>query len=205
MITIFHGDNPTASRIKYLDFIDQSRNYELLHIDSKSVDLDKLNNFINGGSLLPGKKILAIDNFFSIPKTNLDKMLKFLKNTVIDIVIWQDKLLNVSQLKFFPKSNVYHYNSDKIIQKCLISIKPHNLTNFNTLYNQLIKQDLFDLFLWYLKNHFRKQLLTNAIFSQKILKKIYLQIIELEFQYKSGQLPLSKEVALMRVIIPLIR
>lgn len=205
MITIFHGDNPSESRTKYLEFIDQFPNAEILRLDPKSIDLNQINNFVNGGSLLPGEKVLAIDNFFSIPKTNLDKLIKIIKISSINIAIWQDKALNSSQLKAFNKPQIYLFSADKIIQHCLNAIKPHNLPTFDKLYDQIVVQNLFDLFLWYLKTNFRHQLQGNSKFNQNILKTFYLQLIELEFQYKSGQLSLPKEIALKRVLIPLIK
>jgi hypothetical protein len=42
-------------------------------------------------------------------------------------------------------------------------------------------------------------------FSSESLKKVYLQIIELDFQNKTGQLSIKKELALERILLNLIK
>jgi len=205
MISIFHGDNQVESRQAYLDLIADLSKGDLLHLDSKNVNLDAINNYLNGPSIFGNHKALAIDNFFSIPKANLDKLTKMLGQTDINIYLWQDKLLSATQCKIFPKAKLVLSKSENLMYSCLNSLKPGNLSNFLKIYNQIIDNDQFDLLLWYLKGNYRRQLQTYSKFDLSILKKTYLQIIELEFQYKSGQLSLPKDIALKRVIANLIK
>ncbi len=205
MITIFHGDNQTNSRNEYLNQINQLLDSEILHTDPKNYDFNQINNFVNGGSLLQGEKIIAFDNFFSLPKPIQTKLINIFIPAQIKIYLWQNKALNNSQLKIFSKAKIFAFFADKIILKCLNSIKPHNLPTFIKYYREIIDQNMYDLFLWYLKNNFRKQLSSNSKFNQNIIRVIYLQLIELEYQSKSGQLSLPKETALQRVLIPLLK
>lgn len=205
MITIFHGDNPTKSRAAFFKFLETFKDYEILKLDSKNINPDQINNFINGGSLFTGKKLLTINNFFSIPKANLDKIIKLFSTCNNGIVLWQDKTLTAVQLKLISHPNIFHYKADNQIFNALNALKPKNLKNFVPLYDQIIKKDLFDLFLYFLKGSFRRQLQTYSKYDKSIVIKTYLQLIELEYQYKSGQLSLSKELALKRVLIPLLR
>jgi hypothetical protein len=205
MVTIFHGDNPSQSRQAFSEFISQFVSYDQLHLDSKTIDLNQINNFLHGGSLLPGHKLIIFDNFFSISKPNLDKILKYTSNSDAEIAIWQDKTLNATQLKMLPGAKVTCFRTDNRLYACLNAIKPHHLSAFNNLYDIVVNQDLFDLFLYLLKANLRRQLQDNVRSNLDIIKRIYLQIVELEFQYKSGQLVLPKEIALKRVLIPLLK
>lgn len=205
MITIFHGDNPTDSRQAFYGFINQFPGSDLLHLDSKTIDLNQINSFLNGGSLFPGTKILAVDNFFSISKPILDKIIKLINPKSAEIILWQDKTLSVTQTKLFPQAKVFVFKADNRLFACLNAIKPHNLNTFNLLYDLIISNELFDLFLYLLKSQFRRQLQSYSKYSSETLQKTYLQTIELEFQYKTGQLSLPKEIALKRVLLPLLR
>ena len=205
MITIFHGDNLAVSRTAFSQHLDQLKNYEILKLDSKTINPDQINNFLHGGSLFVGQKALAISNFFSIPKANLDKLIKLIISSDIDIVLWQDKPHNATQLKTFPKPDIHQYKADNQLYSCLNALKPKNLKLFIPLYEQVIKQDLFDLFLYLLKGSLRRQLQTYSKFNQTVLLKTYLQLIELEYQYKTGQLSLPKELALKRVLVAILK
>lgn len=205
MVTIFHGNNPVQSRQAFFEFINQSAGVATLHLDSKSIDLNQINNFLHGGSLFPEKNILAIDNFFSISKSTLDKLVKILNSSSNQIVLWQDKPLTTTQTKIFPQAKIFTFKSDNQIFACLNAIKPRNLPTFNRLYDQIVSQDLFDLFLYLLKANFRRQLQSYSRYNQTLIKTVYLQTIELEYQSKTGQLSLAKEIALKRVLLPLLK
>lgn len=206
MIYIFHGDNQKDSREFLNSSLDKFKDSNVLRLDNKESEPDLVNNFINGTSLFAAKKILVISNFFSIPKTNLDKIIKSIKsNEEIDIFIWQDKTLTATQLKTFPKANVKLFRLDNKLFACLNSIRPHNIKNFVPLFEDVIKLNLYDLFLYLLKNNLRKQLTTYSRFDTELLKKSYLQMIELDYQNKTGELRIAKELALQRIIINLIK
>ena len=206
MVYIFHGDNQLTSRTNLNSFLDQKKDYDILRIDAKSIDLDHINGFLNSPSLFISNKIIVFLNFFSIPKANLDKILKMLKNNnTIDIVIWQDKKLTATQLKNFPQAKTQLFNLDKKMFTCLNSIYPHNLTKFLPLYHQVLKQEPFELFLFWVKLTLRKQLTGFSKFPPQPIKNAYLQTIELDYQSKTGQLSIPKEMALERIFINLLK
>ena len=206
MIHIFHGDNQFTSRTEFNSFLDQNSDLDILKIDNKEINLDNINNFINGRSLFNTKKIIAITNFFSISKPILDKLIKIIQsNSEFDVAIWQDKTLTITQLKTFPKSNIQSFPLDKIMFSCINSIRPKNITKFISVLHQVFEKEPFELFLFWLKFNLRKQLTSYSRFESNLLKKTYLQIIELDFQNKTGQLSISKEIALERILINLMR
>jgi hypothetical protein len=190
MIHIFHGDNVVDSRTAFTDLLAQNQKTDILRLDTKVIDLDQINNFLNGPTLFSNKKTLAITNLFSITSDS-------------DVAIWQDKVLTAIQLKVFPKAEVKIFRLPNQLFTCLNSVKPHNLKTVILLYHQVLKLGLFDLFLYLLKNSLRKQLTSFSPYSKDILKSTYLQLVELDYQNKSGKLPLSKEIALERILMNL--
>lgn len=207
MIFIFHGDDQNKSRQSYNNQLNSKPSSDILKLDNKSIDLDQINNFLNGASLFAIEKTLAISNFFSISKPILDKLIKIINNSdpINNIVLWQDKGLNATQLKTFPKAKTENFRLNNKLFACLNSIKPKNINNFVSLFHETIKEGLYDLFLYMFKNQLRKQLNTFSNFDKNLLKKTYVQLIELDYQNKTGQLSIPKELALERTIINLIK
>ncbi|OGL53694.1 hypothetical protein A3K55_01490 [Candidatus Shapirobacteria bacterium RBG_13_44_7] len=202
MIFIFHGNNQKAS-LEALN-LQIGQDQESLRLDSKSIDLNQINNFLHGPSLFPNQKTLRFDNFFSIPKATQNKLIPLLLDSQINIYLWQDKALTPAQTKTFPQAQVQSFRLDNQIFKCLYSIKPKNLKYFLTLYHQIIDAEYYDLFLYLLKGHLRKLLLTSSALNLQLLRQSYLRLVELDFQNKNGRLTLPREVALEQILITLI-
>lgn len=206
MIYIFHGDDQLKSRSAVNSFLDQKKDYDIFRTDPKDIDLDKINGFINSQSLFSAKKIIIFSNLFSVPKANLDKIVKIIKsNDSFETIIWQDKTLTATQLKTFPQNRTENFPLDKKLFKCLNNLTPNNLARFLPLYHQVLQQEPFELFLFWTKLNFRKQLTGFSRFPQEKLKTAYLQTIELDYQSKTGQLSIPKELALERIFINLLR
>jgi hypothetical protein len=206
MIHFFHGDDQFASRTALNALLDQKKDFDILRIDPKEINLDKINGFINSQSLFSSQKIIVFLNFFSIPKSTLDKIIKIIKsNDSFDIVIWQDKKLIPTQLKNFPNAKTELFPLDKKIFACLNNLSPNNLSKFLTLYRQVIDQEPFELFMFWVKFNLHKQLTGYSKFSTEKLKNAYLQTIELDFQSKNGQLNIPQKIALERIFINLLK
>lgn len=204
MIYIFHGDDQNQSRLALNQFLDTKKELDILRVDNKEINLDDINGFINSQSLFNNPKIIVISNLFSIPKTIFDKLVKILKsNPNFDIIIWQEKTLTITQLKIFPKAIVKLFPLDKIIFSCINNLRPKNSSKFIPLLHQTLAKEPFELFLFWIKFNLRKQLIGYSKFNPKSLKKTYLQIIELDFQNKTGQLAISKDLALERILFNL--
>lgn len=204
MIYIFHGDDQNKSRQAFNLALDQKKDCDILRLDYKEINPDIINGFINSQSLFSTPRVVAISNFFSVTKPILDKLIKIIKsNPNFDVFIWQDKALNITQTKTFPQSINKLFPLDKKIYLCLNNLQPNNLTRFIPLYNQVIQKEPFELFLFFVKLNLRKQLTTYSKFNQEALKNAYIQTIELDYQSKSGQLTIPKEIALERILINL--
>lgn len=206
MIYIFHGDNQFDSRQALNKLLEQYTQYDQLKTDSKNIDIDRINLFLQSSSLFAEKKVLIIENFFSTNKSILDKLIKVVKNSNdIDLIIWQDKALNATQLKTFPQSKVQLFALSNKLFGCLNAVRPKNLNGFILLYKEVLKMGLYDLFLYLIKGNLRRQLTTYSKFDQTKVKNSYLQLIELDYQNKSGQLSIPKEIALERIVMNLIK
>lgn len=206
MIYIFHGDDQNKSRNAFNVILDQKKDCDILRLDPKEANPDTINNFINSQSLFSTPRIIAISNFFSISKPILDKIIKSIKsNSNFDVYVWQDKTLTATQLKTFSQTKIETFPLDKVIFKCLNNLLPKNYNRFITLYHQVLEKEPFELFLFWVKFNIRKQLTSYSKFNQDKLKNAYLQIIELDYQTKSGQLAIPKEIALERIFISLMK
>jgi hypothetical protein len=201
MIYIFHGDNLIESRRSFGEFLDQIKDADIFRLDSKNIDIDKVNLFLQESSLFNTKKVLSISNLFSTNKSILDQINKLINQVkIVDVVIWQDKTLTPTQLKIFKTAQIKNFPLDNKLFTCLNSIKPKNLTKIIPLYHQVLDLGLYDLFLYFLKNNFRKQLTSYPKFDPATIKRIYLQLIELDFKNKTGELSIPKELALERIL-----
>ncbi len=193
MIRIFHGDDLTKSRDAFNLSLGLLKG-DILRLEGKTVDINKVNNFLEGASLFAQDKYLAISNFFSIPKPNKDKLQKIFIKTNTDIYIWQDKKISATDLKSFPKAKINYFPLPSTLFFCLNQIRPHNIKNFAKAYETALETVPFDLLFFMIKKKLR----------QEIYKKAYLQLIELDYQNKTGTLTISKEIALLRIMMNLL-
>lgn len=206
MIHIIHGDDLFKSRQALNQLLDQNPLSNLLRLDSKSANLEKINQFLNSTTLLSGSKILIVENFFSLTKSLLDQTVDLLIHTTdTDIILWQDKKLTLTQLKLFPQAQVQQFLASRHLFFCLNAITPNNLPKFVPLYQKTISTEPFELFLYLVKNKIRQSLTGYSKFPQPKLIKTYLNLIDLEYQSKTGQLATPKDLALLRILTQLIQ
>ncbi len=205
MIHILHGDHQKDSRTALNSLINSLGQSDTLRINYKQANLELINNFLQGTSLFLAQKTLLIDNFFSITKAR-NKIIELINKSdkIANIILWQGKKLTAIQLKIFPTAKIQFFTLPNNLWNCLNAVKPKNLKGFLSLYQKVIDQNLYDLFLYLLKNNIRKQMGGYNRLPKKILLKTYLQLIELDYQNKSGQLTTPKEIALERIIINLL-
>lgn len=205
MITIYHGDNLEASRSALNLALDQIKDQDVLRFDQKQIDIEKINLSLNSSDLFGRQKTIFLANLFSVSKPIFEKIVKLINSATIDVFIWHDKPLTLVQLKNFPQAKVNLFKADNLLYACLNAIKPKNLAPFCQKYDRIIDKDLYDLFLYLLKGNIRRQLQTFSQFESSNLKRVYLQLIELDFQNKTGQLSIPREIALKRILINLLK
>lgn len=204
MIYIFHGTDVYKSSKLLEETLVKSGLKNILRLDEKSADHISINGFLNTVSMFEDKKALVISNAFSIIKSKLEKIIPIISTSDHLIILFHPKKATATQLKSFPKAQVFESKIADFIFLCAYSIKPGNINQFLSFYQKAIDQNAFELLLYLIKNNLRKQLATYSKFNPDTLKKSYLSILEMEYQYKSGQLSIDKEIALERVLTQLI-
>lgn len=205
MIYIFHGDNNSQSYSAFSDKVKQYDQYEKFHQNYKSVDLDAFDRFLNTPSLFSQTKAIIIENFFSLLKINLDKAVKLINlHPDFDYIFWQDKKVETSKLKLFPKSEIKLFTLPELLFTCLNSLKPKNQVDFTKKYWQLMSDFPQELALFWFKNTLRRQLTTYSKFSEDKLKTAYLSLIEIDKASKNGTLYEPKDIAIERILLRLL-
>ncbi len=205
MIYIFHGNHTAQSYLEFSELLNNYKLHEKFHQNSKSLDIDSLNRFINTPSLFSEIKVVIIENLFSLLKPQLDTVSKLINSRPnLDYLFWQDKKIEAVKLKLFPKSTVKFFVLPEVLFSTLDSIRPQNKIDFVKKYQNLTLTLPFELILFWFKNHLRRQLTTYSKFSPTLLKEAYLKLIELDYQSKTGKLLQSKENSLEKLILSLI-
>ncbi len=205
MISIFHGPNNYQSRKQLNLHIEKQLDRHTLRLNKKTIDIETINNFLNTISLLDQNNVLVLEDFFSIPTSSKRKKIEdILNKSQNQIFIWHTKKLTVSQLKTFPKAQLFEFNLSNLLFSCVYSIKPGNLKTFLSSYELIKDKEPFELILHLIKQNLRKQLTTSTPLDKNLLKKAYLNLIELDYQSKTGELSIDKSIALQRIIINLI-
>ncbi|MFA7300985.1 MAG: hypothetical protein WC069_01630 [Candidatus Shapirobacteria bacterium] len=203
MIYIFHGDDQYKSQQAYQTKILEYHEFEVLHVDNKSIDFDKLNQYVNSQSLFGSDKVLVLDNPFSLIKASLDKLVKAIQNNDIDIIIWQERTLKPTENNIFGKAFIQKFPLDKKLFATLNALRPGNIHSFCQLYQETLSQEPFELFFFWLKNTIRKNLTSYSKFPQDKLKEAYLKLIEMEYLYKNGKLHEPKESSCLNILVDL--
>ncbi len=199
MIYIFHGDNTPQSYSAFSQNLDTKANFQKFKSDVKNFDIDQLSRFLNTASLFSENKAIIIENFFSLPKNTFDKAVNTINShPEYDYLFWQSKKIEATKLKIFPKAEIKIFSLPETLFTCLNSLRPNNQKDFVVKYQNLLSALPFELILFWFKNTLRRQLTTYSKFSENKLKQAYLNLIELDYRSKNGQLPLSKEDSLCR-------
>jgi len=205
MIYIFHGDHTSQSYTAFSETLKNYSKHEKFHQSNKCIDIDSLDRFLNTPSLFLETKIVILENIFSLSKTELDKIKELIDgHSDNDYLLWQDKKIEVTKIKLFPSANVKIFTLPELLFSCLNSIKPKNKTEFSKKYQELIQNLPIELILFWFKNTLRRQLTTYSKFKESNLKTAYLNLIELDKNSKTGNLFEAKEMAIERIIFPLL-
>lgn len=205
MIYIFHGDHNAQSYTAFSESLNNYNKHEKFHQNGKNIDLDSLDNFLNTPSLFSETKVVILDNIFSLPKPQLDKIIKLVNShSDFDYLFWQDKKIEAAKLKLFPKAEIKIFTLPELLFSCLNAIRPKNKLDFTKKYQELMTTFPLELALFWFKNTLRRQLTSYSKFPENELKKAYLNLIELDKASKNGTLYEPKDIAIERIILSLL-
>ena len=129
MLKIIHGENQVASRKKLTEWVAEAKrqNQEIVTLEAEKMDRAKLESTLLGDSLFGGSKTLILECLHSLPKSKKkEEFIDLISSASIDIILWEKKLLNKTDLKKLPtETQLFEY---KITVK-LWSLLDHLSTN----------------------------------------------------------------------------
>jgi len=205
VIYIFHGDNHAQSYSAFSDTLNNYDKHEKFHQNNKTLDIDSLDRFLNTPSLFSETKVVILEDIFSLLKPQLDKVVKLVNSHPdFDYLFWQNKKIEATKLKLFPKSEIKIFTLPELLFTCLNAIKPKNQVDFSKKYQELMSNFPLELALFWFKNTLRRQITTYSKFPEIKLKKAYLELIELDKASKNGTLTQPKDMAIQRIILSLL-
>lgn len=231
MIYYFYGDDVFAGRKELYRLLRQFRkthpHSRVIRIEKDNFDQEKIKNLFLTPPLFESEPIFLIENFSSLSPSQQKFLLNlFSQKSNNKIIFWDQKETQLaSQLKKkFPQIKINRFSCPKTIFLFLSKIAPGKEKFFLPFWQKLTAQYPPELILFFLKNHFRLLLLAkinpqlisslpswrqqkilaqgkNFSFSQ--LKNFYLNLIEKEYQQKTGQLTVDLELALVNLLLTL--
>ena len=136
MIYIFHGNHTAQSYSEFSELLNNYKLHEKFHQNNKNLDIDSLNRFLNTPSLFSQTKVVILENLFSLLKPQFDIVSKLINSHPdLDYLFWQDKKIETTKLKIFPKSIVKFFVLPEVLFSTLDSIRPQNKIDFVTKIN----------------------------------------------------------------------
>lgn len=212
MISLLHGEDFVASR-KDLWRIKSEFTGEVVEIDGKTATKEQLVVVLGTPSLFGEKRLVVIENFLAskdIGKETFDK------DSHWDLVLWEGKKLTVSQVADWQKRlasvRVLEFKVDPAIFKFVEAVRPGNGKQAISLLRECLRSEAIEVVYVMLVRQIRLLLLTGskakigpedfqklspwqrarlstqaARFSQDQLQRFYKQLLEIDFQIKSGQ------------------
>lgn len=133
MITIFCGEDPSASRKQYIDYRNnfKEKGYEIVAIkDNNLEELEKEMSF--SSTLFSTQRLYAIENVLS-KKTQREALIKMIKEaektlqTTPEVVIWEESTDERTIKRAFPNAKIIATKLSSSLWKLLDNLQPGNL------------------------------------------------------------------------------
>lgn len=145
MITILHGDDEVKVHAECVRLLDSAKKSgtQTVRIDGKSLTIEVLENSIGTQELFATKKLVVIDRLHSLPKSKLkDTFIKWIashSDELIDIVLVENKLLTVTQLKQFSSANVQVFKLPQLLFSWIESLGMIPKDKLITQFHQILE------------------------------------------------------------------
>lgn len=210
MLTIIHGDNQFKSR-QGLDYLKKKYPGEdLIMKDGTTLSLTDLIQTVEGGQLFGDRKIIIIENLLSRKSKTDKKIIEYLQNILpeTNCVLWENKQMGKTILANFPSAKIILYKIDKQIFNFLDNLKSSNREKLLLLFHSALQYDGPELIFFMMVRQFRHLLLVKSKsnfldsmspwqqqkaeiqaknFNMIQLKKIYRDLLDIDYSIKSGQ------------------
>jgi len=220
-ITVFCGNDFSASRKAFLDYLDQQvqNGFLVERIEGKELNSEKIEIISSPFDLFQKKRCLAITGLFSsIRKENREKILKQLFSLDFQIVDWEEKEFTKKEQLSLPNFLFKNYQLPSVIFSFLENLAPgktkSNLALFQKVIQEKDPQFVFNMIIrqfhllilvdqksnsnlpdWQV-SRLKKQL---QLFSSEKLFHIYKKLLEIDFRQKNSLSPggLKQELDLL--------
>lgn len=215
MITILHGDDIVKSRQELETIKKQNKEAELLILDGRKVDLTQVKQVLEAGAMFTTSRLVIIENLLSGRKNkNQEEILGYLgKNPPrVELILWEEEEVSKSLLSKVPPAKITLFKPEPVLFKFLESIRPKNTEEVLSLLARCIRVEAPEIIFYMLNRQFRLLLLvkdgiTSGVeeldrladwqkqrlarqakyFSLEQLVNIYHQLLEIDYQQKTGQ------------------
>lgn len=216
MLTIIHGDNQFSSRLT-LDQIKKSQSEKNLEIiDVSSLTLTKLVQMVEGGSLFGEDKAIIIENLLSQKIKENGQIFEYLRkmSPEVNCTIWESKEISKTTLANFPKAKILLFKIEKRLFRFLDTMRPGNFKISLALFHEVLNQEAPEMVFFMIIRTFRHLILIKSQsafidnlspwqqqktisqakeFSLEHLKKVYEELLDIDYSIKSGRSALNLE------------
>jgi hypothetical protein len=164
MITILHGDNLVASRLKLssLKTEAQDQGKEVVTLDGKGIDRTALIQSLESHSLFSVPKLVVIERLIGSLKTGAklkDELIEYLLKGLFDadIVLWENKSVGKSLLKLKKQKHVFveDFKLPVVIFKFTESLTPKTIHEALFYFNESLKSSPVEVVFTMLVRQFR--------------------------------------------------
>lgn len=211
---ILHGKNIERSRRSLNEKI-KIFSGEVIRFEGESLDLTQLKQTVESKPLFGGRRLIIIENLFSRrPSKEKEELLKYVRfNSPENLIIWENRTIDGRTLAPFTLARSERFELTTTIFKFLESLSPakkklslillHRCLTQETpemVFYMLCRQvkdliivaDLGEKGLDFLPTWKKAKLVSQAQkFGLKRLQILYRQLLQIDYQQKTGKTPLS--------------
>jgi len=221
MIKVFIGENIVLSRKELLEEISKAKEkkFQIIQFIGKNLSIPNLTQALESDSLFGVPKLIIIENFFSLPRSNEKEELLALikKNKDSQILIWEGKDLSRDLISKHSGFEFKNFRLSKFLFSFLDNLIPSqqkkNIENFHFCLTQEESEMIFAMlirqirlliqakegeeYLSSLAGWQKGKISSQAkLFTMVKLKEIFQKLLEIDFQQKTSQSPFDLSSAL---------
>ena len=216
MIRFIHGDNQLESRNRLSELVNEAGSKEIVRL--REVNLTSVKQALESSSLFAEERLVVIENLVAsgVNKDVLDYLKKAQYQS--DLLLWEGKKVDARKLGWIKKvGKLDEYSYPKVLFKLVEVVGIANKKEVLELFNETAKRMPVELLYFMLVRQLRLLLLIShngvdaaiketaslqswmigkfkaqaSSIGQERLKKLYKQILYIDYQQKSGQASLS--------------
>lgn len=211
---ILHGENIERSRRALNEKIKRFSG-EIIRLEGEKLDLGELKQAVESSSLFGQERLIIIENLFSRrPSKEKEELLKYCKlENPENLIVWGGKKIDGRILAPFTLARIERFDLTPIIFKFLDSFSPTNKKLSLALLHQCLTQETPEMVFYMVCRQAKDLIITADLgkenldelppwkreklirqagkFGLKKLLTLYQQLLQIDYQQKTGKTPLS--------------